>query len=197
MGEPARHPGPSSLCSFFFLPDHLWLGQSGSSRKERDGSECEERAEKRQALRRWAGADVPQLSVFIQESGSPPPCLPTHRTPLGWGLSFTCPSWSRPHGHSDQEPLSLWADSTLPTTLRGRQISSESCPLWDTVVRGRRGPGVQFLVSWTPQLFPSRGPSARQNFKFEGWGQDGGHSSSTATSSPGKTVGTFADTPGL
>lgn len=43
---------------------------------------------------------------FIQESRLSPvpaPCLPTHRTPLGWGLFFTFPKslLSKPHGHSE------------------------------------------------------------------------------------------------
>lgn len=41
--------------------------------------------------------DVALRQALLRSQGclsSLSPCLPTHRTPLGWGLFFTCPSGS-------------------------------------------------------------------------------------------------------
>lgn len=170
-------------------------GAEGTGRK--GGLRVRERGEKRPKLLRWAEAAAHSAPSHTAETrlsrqalfrsqghlGSLAPCLPTHRTPLGWGLFFTCPSWSA--------VPAIWAlrlGAEHPSsTLWGRQVSSESCPLWGSAVRGRKGSGVQFLVSWTPQLFLSRGPCLRAGDRME----------DTAASSPWEGVGTSADTPGL
>lgn len=166
-----------------------------------------ERGEKRPELHRWAEAAAHNApshtaetrlsdrlysgvkATWVPCSLSPHPQNPTWvGLVLHLPLMVCCPSHMDTQRSGAPEPAGRQHPSS---TLWGRQVSSESCPLWGSSCKGQEGPWCAISGERDPTAFPF------QRALFEGWGQDGGHSSQAATSSSWEGVGTSADTPGL
>lgn len=84
---------------------------------------------------------------------SPRVCCPSHMATQRWGAL-------EPAGRRHSQPPPCAAD---------KYPQNQSCPLENSTVRGRKGHGVQLLMSWTPQPFPSRGTLAKWHRTSSPW----------------------------